>query len=210
MNLRSLSTSQLESLREIARYGMNQAAGALSQLLGQSVQIRVPSVQLGRLKGVPEFIMGPPDRILAIYLKLLGDAQGDLLFLLPEQSARTLICQLLRQDPPPEFDDPLARSTLLEIGNILASAFLAALDNLLKMSLIPSIPELQILGADELLERLSTEGEPHREMLLLETAFVLPGKSDYGCLGYFCLRPATASLPALLQAARQADERNQG
>jgi len=202
MTPENLAPRQIALLKDIAHLGMRRAGDALCRMLRQPVDIRVPSLRISPLTDAPEFLQH--GQVLAVHLGLQGDAKGDILFLLPEETARYVLEKLLGRGAFTRFDDPMAGSTLLEIGNILASAFLAALDDRLRMSLLPSPPRLIILPPSELLERFAEpEGTDGGRVLLLETTFSLDG-DNRSLPGHFCLRPSSGTLPELLKAAQSA------
>lgn len=202
MNYSTLNERQLDALQELSNIGMGHAATALSQLIGDSVLIRVPRVTVTDLSQVPELLGGAEKVVSGITLQILGDARGTILLIFPQECSRQLVERLLQTDLPEEgaFDE-IAASTLKEVGNILASAYLSALGNLLNMTLIPSIPMLShdMTGAivDYLLSELAEEGDL---ALMMEAEFYdRSGKSE-SLGGHFFLLPDPKSLQVLLEA----------
>ena len=87
-------------------------------------------------------------------------------------------------------------SALKEVGNILASAYLSALGDLLRMTLIPSVPLLSMDRAEIVIgHALADFGEVSGMTLLLETEFF---SSDERINSQFFLLPAPSSLNAIL------------
>ena len=111
-----------------------------------------------------------------ITLQILGDARGSIMLLFPQESACRLLSCLLRRDVRALVLNELNVSALKEVGNILASAYLSAIGNLLRKTLIPSVPSLayDMAGAvvDYVLIDLSKGGEV---ALMIETDFVAAG-----------------------------------
>jgi len=201
MNFTSLSEIQLDALREISNIGMGHGATALSQLLGETVHLRVPEVTITDIARVPELLGGAEKVVVGITLQILGDARGNILLILPQESAQRLLHRLLRQGGAGLVFDEINTSTLKEVGNILASAYLSALGSLLHLSLIPSIPLLafDMAGAvvDYVLIELSASGDT---ALMVETEFVSEIPQEEPIKGHFFLIPDPASLEILLQA----------
>ena len=52
-DLRSLKPNQLDALREVANIGAGHAATALSQMIGETIMISVPMINIARLEEVP-------------------------------------------------------------------------------------------------------------------------------------------------------------
>ena len=90
-------------------------------------------------------------------------------------------------------------SALKEVGNILASAYLSALGNLLNKTLIPSVPLLayDMAGAvvDHVLIELSQSGD---FVMMIETDFGGEPDQDLAIKGHFFLLPDPATLNIFL------------
>ena len=148
---------------------------------------------------VPELLGGAENLVVGVALKVLGDARGSILLIFPTDSARRLVFGLLGQpEEDADFSD-LGESTLKEVGNILASAYLNALGSLLHLTLIPSIPLLahDMAGAvvDNVLIELSEAGDL---ALMVETEFHGRGPRAEAVKGHFFLLPDPSSLGLIL------------
>jgi chemotaxis protein CheC len=201
MTFTRLSDRQLDALKEISNIGMGHAATALSQLIGETVHLRVPRVTVTDIAEVPELLGGAEKVVAGITLRILGDARGDILLIFPRESARRLLNRLLGQAGIGLEMDELGASTLKEVGNILASAYLSALGSLLHMTLIPSIPLLahDMAGAvvDYVLIELSMLGD---QALMVETEFHGDNPQEEAIKGHFFLLPDHRSLDIILDA----------
>jgi len=196
-----LSEGQLDALKEISNIGMGHAATALSQLIGGTICLRVPRVTVTDIGQVPE-LMGGAERVVAgITLQILGDARGNILLVFPRESAQRLLACLLHHEEKGLALNEVSASTLKEVGNILASAYLSALGSLLHMTLIPSVPMLayDMAGAvvDYVLIELSQAGDL---AMMVETEFhaVTPGTE--AIKGHFFLLPDPDTLGFILNA----------
>jgi len=201
MTFRQLNEVQLDALKEISNIGMGHAATALSQMLGERVCLRVPRVTVTDIEAVPELLGGAEEVVAGITLQIFGDARGNILLIFPRDSAHRLIARLLRlEEKAVELND-LGSSTLKEVGNILASAYLSALGSLLHLTLIPSVPLLacDMTGAvvDHVLIELSQEGD---RALMVETEFYGDGAEEDAVRGHFFLLPDPGSLQLILNA----------
>ena len=147
--------------------------------------------------------MGSEEDIMAgILLSLEGSISGMMMFLLEINSARTLVNTLLQKpfDPSkvdsPEFDD-MERSALNEIGNIITGAYLSALSDLTKLTIVSSVPGLQIDMAASILSvpaiAFSQLGD---RVLLIETKF----DTEHSLNGYFVLVPDLDSYDTILKS----------
>jgi len=196
MPFHDMTPVQLDALREISSIGMGHAATALSQILDQRIDLRVPTVSITSVGAV-----GAESLMVGITLQILGDARGSIMLLFPQESACRLLSCLLRRDVRALVLNELNVSALKEVGNILASAYLSAIGNLLRKTLIPSVPLLayDMAGAvvDYVLIDLSKGGEV---ALMIETDFVATGCKDPSIRGHFFMLPDPATLEVFLSA----------
>jgi len=200
MPFHKLNNVQLDALKEISNIGMGHAATALSQMIGQAVNLRVPHVTISEISEVPEHLGGAEKLMVGITLQILGDARGSIMLLFPQESAIHLLGSLLGSRGKALVMSEIEISTLKEVGNILASAYLSALGNLLDITLIPSVPLLayDMAGAvvDYVLIELSQTGDL---ALMVETVFSGNTNQAFDIKGHFFLLPDPATLDILLR-----------
>ena len=197
--MKQLSESDLDFLRELSNIGAGHAATALSQLIGKQVGMRVPSVSVVELSAVPELMGGSEKLVSGVYLQVLGDARGGILLIFPDDSSRALLSLLLKGE-----DDPFSEmgvSTMKEVGNILASAYLSVLGNMLNITLIPSIPSLahDMVGSVVDLVLISL-GEVGDFAFVFETEFY---NVENDIKGHFFLLPDPDSIDVIMEAVRR-------
>lgn len=201
MPFHELTEVQLDAFREISSVGMGHAATVLSQMIGQKVELRVPDVKVVPISAVAD-CMGEPNKLMiGIYLQILGQARGTIMLLLPESSARHLCDRLLGRATGAAPLDENRISTLKEVGNILASAYLNAVGDLLQRTLIPSVPSLsrdrvRVL-ADPILIDL---GRAEDMALMVETEFGGDLGSDRPIKGQFFMIPDPQTFDTFLAA----------
>src|SRR5437773_23713 len=119
MNLNDL---QLDALREMSNIGSGNAATALASMLGQSVDLRVPTALALELADAVDAVGDPEDTVSAVIIGVTGDRAATVLLLSARESASTL-CSRLGVEGDPE----MALSALGEIGNILGSSYVQAM-----------------------------------------------------------------------------------
>jgi chemotaxis protein CheC len=194
---------QLDALRELSSIGMGHAATALSQILDQRIDLKVPKVSVTAIDAVPAHLGGAESLMVGITLQILGDARGSIMLLFPQESACRLLSCLLRREERALVMNELNVSALKEVGNILASAYLSAIGNLLRKTLIPSVPLLayDMAGAvvDYVLIDLSQGGDV---ALMVETDFHAASGADDSIRGHFFLLPDPRTLDIFLTALK--------
>ena len=134
--------------------------------------------------------------VVGVFLRVYGSAPGNILFLLPAESAFYLVDMLMgKKHGETQNLDFMDESALMEIGNILAGAYLNALFNLTKLSLLPSIPALAVDMAGAILSVVLIQMGDHA--LVIETEFTT---DQEGIKGHFFLVPDPGSLDTILTA----------
>jgi chemotaxis protein CheC len=189
---------QLDALRELANIASGGAATALSQMLGQEVELNVPrALALGLADAVDA--AGAPDEVVSgIVLGLEGDIDGLVLLLVPMNDVQTL-CQLLGVDAGTEVGD----SALAEIGNILGTSYLNAIASMTGLDLMPTPPFVatDLLAAIVASVLAQSAGESD-VALLLDSELTL---ADTACSLSFMLLPASGRADELLAPLGLAD-----
>jgi chemotaxis protein CheC len=141
MNLTDL---QLDALREMSNIGSGNAATALASMLGQSVDLHVPTALALELADAVDAVGNAEDTVSAVIIGVFGDLDATVLLLFEPESANTL-CALLGVEGDPEME----LSALGEIGNILGSSYVQAMGTMtnLHMEPHPPIAMSDMLGA---------------------------------------------------------------
>lgn len=150
--LNEISKDYLDVLKEVGNIGAGHAATALSKILDKKIEMRVPNVSVMTFNEMIEMAGGAEKIVASVYLRVQGDSPGHLFFVLPIESANTLIQQLTRENDisiDKQFDHEMAISALQELGNILAGSYLSSLSDFTGLHLYPSVPSTSIdmLGA---------------------------------------------------------------
>ena len=198
-DIMQLTPTQMDALREIGNVGAGNSATALSQIINHRIDMNVPEVSIVPLGEVPDLVGGPEAVVVGVFLRVYGQAPGNILFLLPVESAFYLVDMLMgKKKGETQTLDYLDESALMEIGNILAGAYLNALFNLTKLSLLPSIPALAMDMAGAILNVVLIQlGQMGDHALVIETEF---STDEEGIKGHFFLVPDPGSLDTILSA----------
>lgn len=136
-----LNRMEQDVFREIGNIGAAHAATALSTLLGQPVEIEVPSADLEGFTTIIERVGGAEAYTAGALLRFSGDIKASLLFLMPLKDAEKLVSQLLQQ-PFQFFSEhhALGVSAWEEIGNILIGAYARSISDWLDLSVHVTVP----------------------------------------------------------------------
>ena len=195
LDLNNMDGVYFDVLKELGNIGAGNATTALAQLLDTKVDMKVPKVALLDFKEVGEAMGGEEQIMAGIYQVVEGDITGSIMFLLEEQSARTLVSKLMGVDASQGEFTEMEISALKEIGNIITGSYLSSLSTLTNLKIISSIPEISIDMAGAILSVPAIEfGTLGDKILLIQTAFTDDVKLD----GYFILVPDLESYDKIL------------
>jgi chemotaxis protein CheC len=165
-----LSTIQSDAIQELGNIGAAHAATTLSQMLGSTIEMSVPAVTVVDLSRLADY-MGEESAAMVAF-ELQGDIPhgGYILFYITRESAirmtNTMLGLTETNRPLSEMDE----SALLEVGNIMVSAFLDATAELLGFVMLPSPPALTIDMAHAAMQSLIAQmQEETNEVLLFST-----------------------------------------
>jgi chemotaxis protein CheC len=168
-----LSAVQADALQELGNIGAAHAATTLSQMLGSTIEMSVPAIKVVDLSQLVQY-MGEESAAMVAF-ELQGDIPhgGYILFYITRESAVRMTNTMLGQT---EINRPLSEmdeSALLEVGNIMVSAFLDATAELLGYVMLPSPPSLTIDMAHAAMQSLIAQmQEETNEVLLFSTELV--------------------------------------
>jgi chemotaxis protein CheC len=158
MKPEQLSEMQLDALREVGSIGAGHAATALSQLVGQTVDLAVPQLQLVPIGEVPEIFGGPETLVAAVYNRLLGDLGGSILLAAPRNASLALVDMMRNREPGTTKSFGRAEEALVtHIASILASAYLASIARLADLNLMPAPPSFALDMAGAILQAVTLE-----------------------------------------------------
>jgi chemotaxis protein CheC len=168
-----LSTIQADAIQELGNIGAAHAATTLSQMLGSTIEMSVPAVNVVDLSHLADY-MGEESAAMVAF-ELQGDIAhgGYILFYITRESAirmtNTMLGLTETNRPLSEMDE----SALLEVGNIMVSAFLDATAELLGFVMLPSPPALTIDMAHAAMQSLIAQmQEETNEVLLFSTELI--------------------------------------
>ena len=203
-DLLSLKVLQLDALREVANIGAGHAATALSQMVGETIMITVPTINIARLEDVPVQMTEPDEPVAAVLMHMLGDLTGRTLLVLPRRTAVRLASRLLKQTQNDQTLSEMGQSAIKEAGNILSSAYMNALSDFMGMLLLPSPPSLAVDMSEAVLTTAYLQFGTDRDYVFcVESEFVMD-ETNERLRGFFLLLPDAPSLAAILKAVRVA------
>jgi len=200
-----ITSLHLDVLKEIGNIGAAHAATALSNLLGKKIDMRVPKVEMVSFNDMMELAGGSENVVVGIFLRIEGDAEGSMFFILPIEQANRFIRRLI-QDESFDFKNPpvseLGLSAMQEMGNILSGSYLSALSDFTNLKIYPTVPGLSVdmfgaiisIGLIEL-------SHVSDNVIVINTSIFEDGVEDRETVrGHFFLLPDPDSFDAIFKA----------
>ncbi|MBR2564712.1 MAG: chemotaxis protein CheC [Paenibacillus sp.] len=190
---------QMDVLKEVGNIGAGNAATALSQLLNRPIDMGVPTVQMLPFEEVAEKVGGDERIVVTVFLRVEGEAPGNLFFMMTPEAAKMLLNRLAGFELKEglTFTD-MENSALSEIGNILAGSYLSSLADFTKLSMYPTVPGLAIDMAGAILSYgLLQFGEMGDAALLIDTSFF---EGEDQVEGQFFLIPDPTSFAKIFES----------
>ncbi|WP_432206776.1 chemotaxis protein CheC [Paenibacillus lautus] len=189
----------MDVLKEVGNIGAGNAATALSRLLNKPIDMAVPKVQLLPFEQIAESVGGSEQLVLAVFLRVEGNAPGNLFFIMSPEAGKNLLLNLAGIEVSEEAPfSEMEQSALCEIGNILSGSYLSSLADFTNLSMTPTVPALAMDMAGAILSYgLLQFGEMGDDALLINTTF-LEGQNEVE--GQFFLIPDPQSFAQIFEA----------
>jgi len=168
-----LSEVQADAIQELGNIGAAHAATTLSIMLGSTIEMSVPAIKVVDLSQLGEYMGEESAAMVAFELQGEIPHGGYILFYITRESAVRLTNTMLGLTETNRPLDEMDQSALLEVGNIMVSAFLDATAELLGLVMLPSPPSLTIDMAHAAMQSLIAQlHEETNEVLLFSTELV--------------------------------------
>lgn len=181
---------EMDILREVGSISSGHASIALSEILGKTIKLQMPSLDI-IAGGVALKRIITEQVVVSVSSHILTGIKGNVIFILDEKSTFKMIDMCYRIKPEDKRSGVLTEmgiSVIKEVGSVVISSYIGALAMILKTVIIPSIPTLvsgpiqQIIG----MAISSYAGEEY--ILLVEAIFEEPREKIKGSF-YLVLSP---------------------
>lgn len=205
-DMASFNEKQLDAIKEVGNIGTGNAATALSGLLSRMIHMEVPETELVSIYELAEHYGDPMQIVGAVFVRSLGGFQCSLIFIQKEEDAKLMVELLTKQQfgtfiPVDEIPQEMTDSALTEVGNIVLSSFLNAINLLLGTKHQISVPGVAHDMLSSILDVVaSIYGQMGETALLVNTELSAEGLDDGRTIsGHIILIPDPDSLELLLR-----------
>ena len=202
----SFNSLQLDAIKEVGNIGTGNAATALSGLLSRRINMTVPKTEMVSIYDLAEHYGDPEQIVGAVFVRSLGGFQCSLIFIQNEEDAALMVELLLKQQfgtfiPVGEIPQEMTDSALSEVGNIVLSSFLNAINMLLGTQHQISVPGVAHDMMSSILDVVaSIYGQMGETALLVNTELSVEGlETGRKISGHIILIPDPDALELLLR-----------
>lgn len=198
-----INSMHLDILKEIGNIGAAHAATALSDLLKKKIEMRVPKVEMITFNEMMDLAGGPEKVVVGIFLRIEGDLEGSMFFILPIEQANRFIQHLIQDD---QFDFQsngsfIGMSAMQEMGNILSGSYLSALSDFLQLKMYPTVPGLSIDMFGAIISiGLIEISQVSDYVIVINTSISEEGLENTEMKGHFLLLPDPESFIVIFKA----------
>lgn len=138
-----ISEEEIATLRTLGAIGANNAAQALTKMLGTVVSVITVGARVLPIEKLAETVGSPEDIVTTVTLPLYGDVSGNIALIFPQESALKLADLLSKSSVGTTKElSEMDQSALSETGNIVAGTFLGALSNYVELNMVEGVPAL--------------------------------------------------------------------
>lgn len=196
-----ITWEDMERVQVLANVGITNAAESLSKILGKQIDLSIPTVELLPVEKVPENF-GEVDNIyIGVYMPLVGDIKGTILFGLAEEAGFELIDMLygIESGKTRELDED-GESALKEVTNIVGSSVVNVISEKTAIAIKPTVPTIvhdfmqSILDSILVMHNISND-----YVLVMDTEFYY--RNDR-VIGKLMVLPETESLKKIVEKLR--------
>ena len=206
-NTQLFTEEQLDFIREMMNIGAGNAATALQQLLQCPVDLIIPKVHVLPAAQVSSILDNPASLVACVRMGMVGDIDGAMFFILPEESTERLIsiaekaqigiCKL-----PGQKHEEGDFSAVVEIGNVLSGVYLTAVHDFCGLNIYHTVPVLAIDMIQPLLDEalIKTSIQIHTAVLV-ENEFSI---EEHHIRTLLLIVPSAESVKPMIDALEQA------
>lgn len=169
-----LSEKQKDALSEVINISFSRAAKSLNELTENRVVITVPRIELVEIENLEKALQGYiTGDVTSINQIFSGPIKGNACLIFDKEGSIDLVKIILKEE---NLKDDLSESTkevIIEIGNIILSAFLSMFGNLLKVNLRFSVPTISLDSLSNMIETFEFEDTVIKYAMIIFMEFTL-------------------------------------
>jgi two-component system chemotaxis sensor kinase CheA len=195
-----LTDQDVDSVRIIANIGITEAAESLSKILGKQIDLSIPEVAFMSMEAIPATIGDVNSVYIGVYMPLVGEVNGTVLFSLQQENGFELIDMLYGSSGTGQLTED-GESALREVTNIIGSSVVNVFADRLQIVLKPTVPTIIHDYMQAMLDSILVMHNISNDYaLVMETDFFY---GDDRVIGNLLILPDTESLKFIVGKLRE-------
>jgi chemotaxis protein CheC len=191
-----LNELQVDTLTEVFNIGAGRAAESLSEIVGDTVLLSVPRIEILKSGNIEAASLGLGDEEFAVISQVFSgpfEAEGLLLF--TETHALEIVKEMMGSEIPIEDLPEFEQEAMCEVGNIILNACLSAMADIFDIELSSGLPRYTQASPQWITQYVNQE-MGHDCLLVLHIDLMIEKRQTEGHLIFFL---STDSLKQLVE-----------
>jgi len=194
----ALGELERDALTEIVNIGVSRAASSLRKMIGDQVTLSVPSIEVVSQRRAARLISErEATELVAVRQDFSGPFSGRALLIFPESNSLELVRAVTGDALTAQEVVDMEHEALTETGNVILNSCLATMANMLKRSLVMTIPEV-LRGNGAMLFEIDETGSAEGLVLFLYIDFAVRKRDIRGYIAMIMDIPSLEVLKDLL------------
>ena len=194
----ALGELERDALTEIVNIGVSRAASSLRKMIGDQVTLSVPSIDVVSQRRAARLISErEAPELEAVRQDFRGPFSGRALLIFPESNSLELVRAVTGDVLTVQEVIDMEHEALTETGNVILNSCLATMANMLKRSLVMTIPEV-LRGNGAKLFEVDENGSADGLVLFLYIDFAVRKRDIRGYIAMIMDIPSLEVLKELL------------
>lgn len=171
----NLNEIQFDVLREIGNIGAGNACTALSVLLGTTIDMSVPSIQLLGFDDTSDYLGGPDTEVLGVKIDVTDDLEGMMFHIVNKKFAERIINTFYEKKLESFASiDEMDSSVISEMANITSGAYANSIATLTGLLVNIGTPNQQANTVKEILRiPLEAFAKAGDKILVVDEQFII-------------------------------------
>ncbi|MGM5482520.1 MAG: chemotaxis protein CheC [Nanobdellota archaeon] len=166
-----LGDVELDAVKEVGNIGAGNAAISLSKILNKKIEMDVPQAEFIPITQFAKKFGGADRIVMSIYLPILGDLNGETLFLFSRECAMGLVDLMMGNEiGHTKILDELSESAFKEMANIFIGSYLNAISNMVQLKMLPGVPVVATDMVQAILDSLLMKMSEYADNVLCNKA----------------------------------------
>ena len=169
-----LTFDQIDCLMELGNIGSGNAITALSQLLNRKVEVSLTSAEVIPFWELPNKFENLNVKVFGIISSVNGEHDISILQIFTKKALINIINNLAKKNSKIIQNinelkdlDEFTLSIISEIGNILSGHYASALADLMKIKLIPGVPDIAFDGISAIIDGLIANSSEFGDFIVM-------------------------------------------